>query len=88
MDHVLLHFQFPYYTVCSSIMETLKVHYSFSLRENLLAFLSILLYIYENSEYFVHWQREKVLRHYVNLIVKVFEKKCEITLDGGILNAS
>ena len=32
--------------------------------------------------------KEKRLRHYVNLIVKVFEEYFEITLDGGILNAS
>ena len=48
MDHVLLHFLFLYYTVCSSIMETLKYIIAFHkswLGENLLAFLSILLYI-------------------------------------------
>ena len=32
--------------------------------------------------------KEKRLRHYVNLIVKVFEENFEITLDGGILNGS
>ena len=45
-------------------------------------------YTYRNSEYFVHQQREKSLRHYVNLIVKVFEGNFEITPDRGILNAS
>ena len=33
-------------------------------------------------------KEKKGLRHYVNLIFKVFEENFEITLDGGILNAS
>ena len=32
--------------------------------------------------------KRKSLRHYVNLIVKVFEENLEIALDRGILNAS
>ena len=66
-------------------METLK--YIVAFRKNLLAFLSILLYIWEE------WilcalAKRKGLRHHVNLIVKVFKDNFEITQDGGILNAS
>ena len=32
--------------------------------------------------------KEKAARHYVDLIVKVFEKNSEITQDGGILNVN
>ena len=49
MCYVLLHFLFLYYTVFSSIMEKLIYIIAFHksrLGENLLAFLSILLYIY------------------------------------------
>ena len=31
--------------------------------------------------------KEKAVRHYVDLIVKVFEENSEITQGGGVLNA-
>ena len=70
-------------------METLKYIIAFRksrLGENLLAFLLLVLYIWE-LWVLCALAKRKGLRHYVNLIVKVFEENFEITLDGGILNA-
>ena len=73
-------------------METLNYIVAFQFHksrydENLLAFLSILLYIWD-CWILCALAKRKGLRHYVNLIVKVLNENFEITLDGGILNAS
>ena len=93
--HLLLHFLFLYYTVSilkiclcliyRSIIETLKVHkvgfvQIYSLFCQLYYFVFILNMRIVNI---LCISKEKVLRHYVNLIVKIFAESFEITLDGG-----